>query len=79
MNESVIDCSLFDDLFIGELDKKKTHHPSVIDIFTKEHVADSSEHGDAIQPPSFDVTVTIPEETLKEDAEAEDDVKGKQK
>jgi hypothetical protein len=61
-------------LFAGELDKKKTHHPSVIDIFTKEHrTADSSERGENTlsAPASFDVTVTIPEENSKEDEEEE--------
>lgn len=58
--------------FLGELDKKKTNHPSVIDIFTKERTADSSEHGNNTLPApatSFDVTVTIPEENSKEDGE----------
>lgn len=58
--------------FAGELDKKKTHHPSVIDIFTKEHKTDSSEHSDA-NLPSFDVTVTIPEEVSKEDGDEDGD------
>ncbi|KZS07684.1 Sodium/hydrogen exchanger [Daphnia magna] len=58
--------------FLGELDKKKTNHPSVIDIFTKERTVDSSEHGNNTLPApatSFDVTVTIPEENSKEDGE----------
>ncbi|XP_046455205.1 sodium/hydrogen exchanger 3-like isoform X1 [Daphnia pulex] len=60
--------------FLGELDKKKSQHPSVIDIFTREHrTADLSERGEnTLSPPtSFDVTVTIPEEISKEDEEAE--------
>ena len=67
-----------DCFFAGELDKKKTNHPSVIDIFTKEHRADSSQHyGDACANlPSFDVTVTIPEipeEVSKEDEDEDSD------
>ncbi len=61
-------------VFAGELDKKKSQHPSVIDIFTREHrTADLSERGEnTISPPtSFDVTVTIPEEISKEDEEDE--------
>ena len=70
-------------IFLGEFDKKKTQHPSEIDIFTKEHHrVDSSEHSD-VNLPSFDVTVTIPEELSKEDedgdgdGDGDDDRKGK--
>ena len=66
-------------MFAGELDKKKTQHPSVIDIFTKEHrtTAELPERGENTlsAPASFDVTVTIPEENSKEDEE--DEVNGK--
>ncbi|EFX70479.1 hypothetical protein DAPPUDRAFT_257052 [Daphnia pulex] len=58
----------------GELDKKKSQHPSVIDIFTREHrTADLSERGENTLslPTSFDVTVTIPEEISREDEEDE--------
>lgn len=61
----------------GDLDRKKTNHPSVIDIFkTRDSKPDSSEHSDTIHHPhTFDVKVTIPEEIIKEDAE--DDEKDK--